>query len=139
MINTIDVYRGDPIHPKPLSGLRSTTFRQDKEENVDKILRTRIFVGESERPSQSTEANTEKRLQWSPKLISLLWHKDVKRSIAECVNNLLETAGTPDWDGEGADPVMEDLAKIACDVVRHLPDEITMPEVSAFALWRYLS
>ena len=44
---------------------------------------------------------------------------------------LLETAGKPDWDGEGADPVTEDVIKAAEKVIDELPRDSGVPEISA--------
>ena len=47
------------------------------------------------------------------------------------LKNLLETAGKPDWDGEDADPVTEDVIKAAEKVIDELPRDSGVPEISA--------
>ena len=47
------------------------------------------------------------------------------------LKNLLETAGKPDWDGEDADPVTEDVIKAAEKVIDELPGDSGVPEISA--------
>ena len=44
---------------------------------------------------------------------------------------LHKTAGRPDWDGEGADPVTEDVIKAAEKVIDELPGDSGVPEISA--------
>ena len=54
--------------------------------------------------------------------------------LRQCKQNLevlLKTAGKPNWDGEGADPVTEDAVKIAKEVIDELPGDSGVPEISA--------
>lgn len=44
---------------------------------------------------------------------------------------LLDTAGKQNWDGEGADPVTEDTVTVAARIVKELPSNVGIPEISA--------
>ena len=44
---------------------------------------------------------------------------------------LLDTAGKQNWDGEGADPVTEDTVTVAARIVKELPSNVGVPEISA--------
>ena len=54
-----------------------------------------------------------------------------QKKCKQDLKNLLETAGKPDWDGEGADPVTEDVIKAAEKVIDELPGDSGVPEISA--------
>ena len=47
------------------------------------------------------------------------------------VDDLLHTAGEPNWDGAGADPVDAETASVAKKFVEMLPGEFEPPEISA--------
>lgn len=47
------------------------------------------------------------------------------------IRALLETAGKHNWDGEGADPVIESTVAVAQGVVEELPGDLGAPEISA--------
>ena len=64
---------------------------------------------------------------FSSPTLTLAQLKQCKKEL----KNLLETAGKPDWDGEDADPVTEDVIKAAEKVIDELPGESGVPEISA--------
>ena len=47
------------------------------------------------------------------------------------VDDLLQTAGEPNWDGDGADPVDAETASVAKKFVEMLPGEFEPPGISA--------
>ena len=58
--------------------------------------------------------------------------QEQKSQCKQAVQELLQTAGEANWDGEGADPVTEEIVETAMQVVDHLPlDTIEPPEISA--------
>lgn len=121
MLNTINVYSGDSARPT-------------MEESAYEMVKTRIVVGESERPSQSVESSTSHDLTCSAARSISIRKRDTKERVSERVKNLIETAGESDWDGEGAEPVTRDLIDKAVQIVADLPSDIPMPHVSATPL-----
>ena len=61
--------------------------------------------------------------------ISLL--PEQQRQCEQAVQDLVSTAGEPNWDGEGADPVTTEIVEIAQRVVKELPGDIELPQISA--------
>ena len=58
--------------------------------------------------------------------------KQQKSQCKQALQELLQTTGEANWDGEGADPVTEEIVGIATRVVDQLPlDTIEPPEISA--------
>ena len=55
------------------------------------------------------------------------WHEHCTKALTE----LLETSGNPDWDGEGADPITNDVIETAIEALQYLPTEIEPPDISA--------
>lgn len=54
--------------------------------------------------------------------------------MLECksaVDDLLQTAGEPNWDGDGAEPVDAETVSVAKRLVNVLPGELAPPEISA--------
>lgn len=47
------------------------------------------------------------------------------------IDGLVKTAGQPNWDGAGADPVNDATRKAAFKVVEELPGDVTIPDISA--------
>ena len=54
-----------------------------------------------------------------------------QRQCEQAVQDLVSTAGEPNWDGEGADPVTTEIVEIAQRVVKELPGDIELPQISA--------
>ena len=57
--------------------------------------------------------------------------EDARTEIEAQINDLLETAGSPSWDRQGAKPVTKELINMALEVIRKFPERIPMPDVSA--------
>ncbi len=47
------------------------------------------------------------------------------------IDGLVKTAGQPNWDGAGADPVNDATRKAAFKVVEELPGDVPIPDISA--------
>ena len=54
-----------------------------------------------------------------------------QRQCEQAVQDLLITAGEPNWDREGADPVTTEIVEIARRVIKELPGDIEIPQISA--------
>ena len=76
--------------------------------------------------SQFVYASLTRDLSLSPKL-----PQAQLRQCKQDLKYLRESASKPDWDGEGADPVTEDVIKAAEKVIDELPRESGVPEISA--------
>ena len=49
----------------------------------------------------------------------------------QALQDLVNTAGEPNWDEEGADPVTKEIVEIAQRVIKELPGDIEPPQIAA--------
>ena len=54
-----------------------------------------------------------------------------QEACRRAIDDLLNTAGKQNWDGEGADPVTENTVAIAKGIVGELPRDVGVPEISS--------
>lgn len=71
--------------------------------------------------------STKNTTQESQELLS----DELVRVCEGTVDALLQTAGEPNWDGDGADPIDAETVLVAKRFVKLLPGEIELPEISA--------
>ena len=116
------------IKPFPLStiGGNSLAFNSDFEPDLTFLLGKwmRQFV---------VDSDVSYALTFFPPDLSSA-QKLTSAQLRQCKQDLevlLKTAGKPNWDGEGADPVTEDAVKIAKEVIDDLPGDSGVPEISA--------
>ena len=121
MPNTINVHSAECITPA-------------SEEILSERTKIRFVTGEFEEPSQGAEASTSQDRTYSDVRSISIRGRGTKERIFERVNNLIETAGESDWDGEGSEEVTRDLIDMAVQIVDELPSDIPMPHVSATPL-----
>lgn len=121
MPNTINVHSAECITPA-------------SQEILFERTKTRFVTGEFEEPSQGIKASTSQDRTYSEVRSISIGGRGTKERISERVNNLIETAGESDWDGEGSEAVTRELIDMAIQVVEELPSDISMPHVSATPL-----
>ena len=56
-----------------------------------------------------------------------------RRACEDAIRSLLESAGIPNWNGEGAMPVSKEAVNVAVGIIDKLPGEIAEPNIYADA------
>lgn len=95
---------------------------------VDAILQTQIPSNPRGETDASSLVSHNPQMQVRGSVIN---HYVRQQRLRREIDELLETYGVEDWDGEGAFAIKPSTVKIAKEVANEFPDDIAKPDVGA--------